>query len=60
MIRSWKGKSSRRHTNCNTDVHKQIWKGAGEKIPSHRFYGIEKINGYAESKIEAVKDREAK
>ena len=60
MIRSWKGKSSRRHTNCNTDVHKPIWKGAGEKMPTHRFYGIEKINGYAESKIEAVKDREAK
>ncbi len=29
-------------------------------MPSHRFYGIEKINGYAESKIEAVKDRKAK
>ena len=29
-------------------------------MPSHRFYGIEKINAYAESKIEAVKDRKAK
>lgn len=48
------------HINCNMDVHKPIWKGAGEKTPSYRFYDIEKINGYAESKIEAVKDRKAK
>ena len=60
MIRSWKGRLSRLHTNCNMDVHKPRWKGAGEKTPSYRFYDIEKINGYAESKIEAVKDREAK
>ena len=60
MVRYWKGRSSRRHINCNMSVHKPIWKGKGEKMPSHRFYGIEKINGYAESKIEAVKDRKAK
>ena len=45
MVRSWKGRASRRHINCNISVHKPIWKEAGEKTPSYGFIHIEKDKG---------------